>query len=169
MQRILLTGISGVGKSTVTEELARRGYNAVDADSDAYSAWVAVSDELAAAAGTPVTADQDWVWREDRMAELLSTTQEAILFVSGCAANMGKFLHQFDQIILLSAPAPVIAERLRTRTNNPYGKDPTEVARVLDLKESVEPRLRDVADHEIDTTASLDEVVSSLLHLVQTS
>ncbi|MBX2999864.1 MAG: AAA family ATPase [Caldilineaceae bacterium] len=166
MRRILLTGISGVGKSTVTEELARRGYNAVDADSDVYSAWVAVPDELAAA-GTPVTADRDWVWCEDRMAEPLSTTQEAVLFVSGCAANMGKFLRQFDQIILLSAPAPVIAERLRTRTNNPYGKDPIEIERVLALKESVEPRLRDVANHEIDTTASLEQVMSSLLHLVQ--
>lgn len=37
MKRILLTGISGVGKSTLTGELARLKFKAVDADRDAYS------------------------------------------------------------------------------------------------------------------------------------
>ncbi len=67
----------------------------------------------------------------------------------------------------ISAPAQVIAERLRTRTNNPYGKHPDEVARVLQLKDSVEPLLRRVAGHEIDTHAPLDDVVQEVLRLVQ--
>lgn len=43
MKRILLTGMSGTGKSTVICELAALGYKAVDADSDEYSEWVEVS------------------------------------------------------------------------------------------------------------------------------
>lgn len=165
MKRILLTGISGVGKSTVTEALARRGYKAVDADGDEYSEWVAVSSELAEAAGSPVEAERDWVWREDRIQELLSTEDAETVFVSGCAANMGKFLKQFDHIILLTAPAELTAERLQTRTNNPYGKQPDEVARVLELKESVEPLLRRIATHEIDSSAALDAVVETVLQV----
>ncbi len=167
MKRILLTGISGVAKSPVASELARRGYKAVDADGDEFSEWVEVSGEVAEAAGSPVEADRDWVWREDRMRDLLSTEDAEAVFVSGCAANMGTFLPQFDHVVLLSAPAQVIAERLRTRTNNPYGKHPDEVARVLSLKESVEPLLRRVAGHEIDTNAPLDDVVQEVLRLVQ--
>lgn len=167
MKRILLTGISGVGKSTVTDELARHGYTAVDADGDAFSEWVVVSGKLVEAAGTPVEADRDWVWREDRIAQLLSSEDTELLFVSGCAANMGKFLPQFDQVVLLSAPADVMIERLRTRTNNSYGKHPDEVARVLDLKESVEPVLRRITGHEIDTNVNLDDVVTAVLRLVQ--
>lgn len=167
MKRILLTGISGVGKTAVTNELARRGYRAIDADDDEFSVWVEVSDELAEAAGSPVEADRDWVWREDRIGELLSSEEAEVLFVSGCAANMGKFLHQFDHIVLLSAPADVIVERLRTRTNNPYGKHPDERDRVLRLKESVEPLLRSIAGHEVDTSAPLDDVVMRVLRLVQ--
>ena len=59
MKRILLTGISGVAKSTVTEQLAQRGYKAVDADGDAFSEWVEVSDELEQAAGSPVESAVD--------------------------------------------------------------------------------------------------------------
>ena len=44
MKRILLTGISGVGKSTVTDALVTRGYKAVDTDCDEFSEWVAASD-----------------------------------------------------------------------------------------------------------------------------
>ena len=40
MKRILLTGMSGTGKSTLISELAARGYKAVDADCDAFSEWV---------------------------------------------------------------------------------------------------------------------------------
>ncbi len=42
MKRILLTGMSGTGKSTVIAELATRGYKAVDADGDEFSQWMEV-------------------------------------------------------------------------------------------------------------------------------
>ncbi len=35
--------------------------------------------------------DRDWVWREDRIQELLSVEDADVLFLSGCASNMGKF------------------------------------------------------------------------------
>jgi dephospho-CoA kinase len=166
MQRILITGMSGVGKSTVINELAARGYSAVDADSAAFSHWVA-ADAVADAPGSPVEADRDWVWQEDRIRALLATEDTDLLFVSGTAANMGQFLPQFDQVILLSAPVDVIVERLAARTNNPYGKTPAEVQRVIALIDSIEPLLRRIADHEIDTSVPLDAVVARVLALVQ--
>jgi dephospho-CoA kinase len=166
VNRILVTGMSGTGKSSVIGELAARGYKAVDADSPAYSEWVEVRGDTSAL-GSPEWGSRDWMWREDRIQDLLSTEDADLLFVSGCAANMGKFLPQFDHVVLLSAPAEVIVERLATRTTNAYGKRPEEVARTLELIETVEPRLRRVAGHEIDTSASLDEVVANLLQLVQ--
>ncbi len=167
MKRILLTGMSATGKSTVTSALAARGYKAVDADSDEFSEWVAVTND-SASAGTPVEADRDWMWREDRIQALLATEDSDLLFVSGCAANMGRFLPQFDHVVLLSAPADVIIKRLAARTTNPYGKRPDEAARVLDLLDTVEPLLRRAADHEIDTSAPLNAVVAAILRIAQT-
>lgn len=166
MRRILLTGLSGTGKSTVTSELAALGYKAIDADTDEYSEWVPVTDDQDVP-GTPVEADRDWVWQEDRIQELLSTEDTDLLFVSGTAMNMGQFLPQFDEVILLSAPAEIIVERLATRTTNTYGKRPDEVARVLELIESVEPLLRRAAGHEINTSAPLDSVVATVLHIAK--
>ena len=166
MKRILLTGMSGTGKSTVISELAARGYKAVDADCDAFSQWVEVigdSDIF----GSPVEVNRDWVWREDRIRDLLSNEDTDVLFLSGCAENMPKFFPLFDHIILLSAPATVIVERLCVRTNNRYGKHPDEIARVLDLVEKVEPLLRRAAGYEVDTNADLDDVIATLLQLVR--
>jgi shikimate kinase len=158
--------MSGTGKSTVVVELAARAYHAVDLDCDEFSKWVDVMDDTDTA-GSSVEPNRDWVWREERVQELLSAEDADVLFVSGCAPNMGKFLPQFDHVILLSAPAQVIVERLATRTTNLYGKRPDEAARVLDLLTSVEPLLRRIADHEINTSASLDEVVATILRLAQ--
>jgi dephospho-CoA kinase len=162
MKRVLLTGMSGTGKSTVIKELAARGYRAVDTDDHGLSDWVAVPlDEP-----TGLGPGQDWVWREDRIQDLLSADVE-VLFLSGCSPNQGKFYPQFDHIVLLTAPAAVIVERLATRTTNPYGKHPDEVARVLALQQTVEPLLRAGAGVEVDTSAPLDQVVATVLRLLQ--
>jgi shikimate kinase len=166
VKRILLTGMSGAGKSTIIDALAARGYKAVDLDPDEYSEWVDVGED-ADTLGPPVEVGRDWVWREDRVQALLATEDAPLVFLGGCAANMGKFLPQFDHVVLLSAPADVLVERLRTRTTNPYGKRPGEAARVVGLVATVEPLLRRVAGREIDTRAPLEEVVEALIRLAE--
>jgi shikimate kinase len=99
--------------------------------------------------------------------ELLSADDTDILFISGTAANQGRFLRQIDHIILLTAPPATLAERLTTRTNNPYGKHPVELARVLEQVRTVEPLLRRAATAEVETTAPLDEVLRIVLDIVK--
>ncbi len=57
-------------------------------------------------------------------------------------------------------------ERLTTRTNNPFGKDPAELARALALQAEIEPLLRRSATHVIDTGAPLAEVVAEVLRVI---
>jgi hypothetical protein len=59
-----------------------------------------------------------------------------------------------------------LLERLATRTENPYGKAPEERRRFLEDVQTVEPLLRQVATAEIHTTATLNEVVSTILEIV---
>ena len=155
--------MSGTGKSTVIKELAARGYKAVDADYNGLSELVSIP---ASSDRSGLGAQQDWIWREDRIADLLATEDADVLFLSGTASNQVKFYAQFDHIVLLTAPAAVISERLVRRTNNPFGKDPKDLVRALALKEAVEPLLRRGADLEIDTSVPLDVVVERLLDVV---
>lgn len=150
MKRILLTGMSGTGKSTVIGELTARGYRAIDMDEPGWSEHA---------------PDGDWIWREDRVREALAREDSDVLFICGCATNQVRFYLQFDAIVLFSAPAEVLIERLAARTNNPYGKRPDELAEVLGYLETVEPLLRRSATHEIDTRAPLDEVVAAVLRV----
>jgi dephospho-CoA kinase len=163
MIRILLTGMSGTGKSTIIAELASRGHKAVDLDSDEWSEWGPVDPkEDPAVVGTPVEPDRDWIWREDKVRQLLNTEDSDALFVSGCASNMGLFRSTFDHMILLTAPREVIVDRLAKRPIG-YGKLPGEVARVLSLIDIVEPHLRADADHVIETDYPLPAVVDCVL------
>lgn len=172
MKRILLTGMSGTGKSTLVRELTARGYQAIDTDYDGWSHWVDVRTGRPTSPPAPGEhgwEERDWVWREERMQRLLSTEDADVLFVAGTSVNQGKFHAQFDHIILLSAPADVILERLASRTNNPYGTTPRSRARVLEHLETVEPRLRKAATHEIDSAAPLEEIVERILQIVETA
>lgn len=156
-----MTGMSGVGKSTVVERLGELGFRAVDLDSPEYSEWVDSVD----GGPSPLEPGKDWLWRKDEVRTLLAEDGDGVLFVSGCAPNLGRF--QFDGIVLLSAPAEVMAARLVQRTTNAYGKDPGELATALGHKETVEPLLRGIADLEIDTVAPLEDVVSRVVQFAE--
>jgi len=142
--------MSGTGKSSVIQELVARGYKAVDTD----DGWCEPQ------------PDGRQMWREDAIQALLTTEDTDVLFVAGCEENQAKFHAQFDHIVLLSAPPEALVKRLATRTNNSYGKAPGELRRFIDDVETVEPLLRRVANHEIRTTVPLNEVVTTVLRLV---
>jgi hypothetical protein len=90
--------MSGTGKSTLIGELSARGYKAVDADADEWSALVPTP-------GTNgVDGEFDLLWREDRMQRLLSSEDADVLFVAGCASNQVKLYAQFEHVVLLTAP-----------------------------------------------------------------
>ena len=148
MRRVLITGMSGTGKSTALVELAKRGFRAVDTDSPEWSQWVPAAEE--------------WLWREDRIAALLAEDGDRALYVSGCMSNQGKFYDRFDAVVLLSAPAEVILDRVDRRTTNDYGKTARERELILHHLATVEPLLRATATHELDASRPLAEVVDAL-------
>jgi len=157
--RVLITGMSGAGKSTVTADLVRRGYRAVDLDSPAYSHLVPAADGEV----TGIGGGTDWVWNLDAVETLLDSAAADPLFLSGCSPNQGQLYPRFDRIILLTAPTETLVERLAARTTNDFGKDPQELANTLALISEIEPLLLRSADLVIDTTAPLDDVVRQVL------
>jgi hypothetical protein len=74
----------------------------------------------------------------------------------------GKFYDLFDAVVLLSAPAEVILDRVESRTTNDWGKGLGERDLILIDLETVEPRLRATYTHELDASSPLGDVVDAL-------
>jgi thymidylate kinase len=151
VRRILVTGMSGSGKSTALGELRRRGYEVVDTDEPGWTEW---SDE-----------DGGYVWCEDPVAELLSREREVPLFLSGTVSNQGRFYPRFDAVVLLSAPLEVLLDRVEGRTTNDFGKTPEERERITNDFAEFEHRLRAACTHELDATQPIETIVAELIRI----
>jgi dephospho-CoA kinase len=141
--------MSGTGKSTALAALRSQGFEVVDTDEPGWTEW---SDDEAG-----------YVWREDRIAELLEGDREVSLYVSGTVSNQGRFYPRFDAIVLLSAPADVLLGRIEGRTTNEYGKTREQRELILRHLAEVEPLLRATCTHEIDASQPVDDVVAELV------
>jgi hypothetical protein len=76
---VLVTGMSGTGKSAALAEVARRGHRVVDTDYGGYSAEVPSSG--------PGRFEQ--VWREDRVETLLDGHDDGVMFVPAVSRTKG--------------------------------------------------------------------------------
>lgn len=139
--------MSGVGKSSLLGELAARGHRTVDTDYGDYHQII----------------DGESLWRVDRIDALLSEHRDGLLFMQGTTGNQTLFYHRFAHIVLLSAPADVLVQRLTSRSTNSYGKDAAALAESLRYLETVEPLLRTAATLEVVTTVPVAQVADTVL------
>ena len=151
MRKVLVTGMSGTGKSSALVGLARLGFRVIDTDEAGWTEW---SDD-----------DGGYVWREERIAELLVGDDGPSLYVAAAVSNQGRLYSRFDAVVLLSAAPEVLLSRIENRTNNPYGKTPAQRELILRDLAEVEPLLRRTCTHEIDAAQPLARIVDQLAEL----
>jgi shikimate kinase len=146
---VLVTGMSGTGKSTVLAELRHRGHRVIDTDDPG---WIVETD---------TASRPEPVWDLKQITTLIDSHHTGWLFISGCVANQGMLYERFDAVVLLSAPVDVIVDRVANRTNR-FGSTAEDRTKVANDLAAFEPLLRADADREIVTTAPVLEVVAAL-------
>jgi len=146
---VLVTGMSGTGKSSALAVLARHGHQTIDTDEPG---WIIHSH---------APDGPEPIWDLDKVRALLDRHRTGWLFIAGCVANQRALYHRFDAVVLLSAPVDILLKRVTDRAN-PFGSTSDDRAKIGSDLAAYEPLLRAGADHEIVTTTPITEVVAAL-------
>ena len=157
MRKYLVEGLSGTGKTTVCEELRKRGYRVVDADEElAYFADPKT--------GLPVDEKTThWMWNEEKFHNTIKDNPSDYVFICGGATNQEDFKHHFDKIFTLHVDDLTLKHRLQNRTNNDYGKEQRELEQQLEWNKGTKEYSKQRGTVLIDATRPIDVVVDEII------
>jgi len=147
----MLTGMSGVGKSTILEELNKLGYKTIDCDQDGYIYF----DEN----------ESDHLLNIEKLTPIVKSSLDTHLFVSVTAVNQTDIYKYIDIIILLEAPLDVMKNRISQR-RNAYGKSEDEWQKIVKDTDYALPLLKRSSDVVISTDKPLNDVLDEIVRLL---
>ncbi len=157
----LIEGVSGTGKTSVCKELRRRGFHAVNGDTDlAYQ-------------GDPETGDPNddvpshWhhIWDVDRVRAMVADQSERFTFFCGGSRNFSKFQDLFDGVFVLEVDLDTLHRRLDQRPDDEFGARQSERDLIVRLHRTKEDTPQDGIP--IDATAPLSQVVDEIVRRAQ--
>lgn len=160
---ILITGDAGSGKTTIAELLAQRGYHAIDID-EGYAHWQHRT-KGGSYPSRPASNRQDfeWNWIGDKLNPILEASGDDIAFFCGISSNQADFYSKFEKIILLKTSVETVKKRLKTRTNNPFGKRPGDMELVLKNHSWFQIDMEKRGAVIVDANRPIEEVLSQIL------
>ena len=166
-QSILITGVSGSGKSEVSRQLKILGHETYDMDS-IEDLCVMVDKKT----GLPTPYDNgndlekiqkmNWLYKKDRLADIIANQKSEIAFYCGFPNNLQEILPLFTKVILLTASPDNIRYRLVTRTDNGFGKSVEVQEHILNGKETLERELREKGAVTVSTNDSVADVMAAI-------
>ncbi|HEX2050794.1 MAG TPA: AAA family ATPase [Actinomycetota bacterium] len=157
VRNYLIEGLSGTGKTSVCDELQRRGYRALHGDRE-----LAYRGDPETGEPTDRSGHEHHVWDVGKVKTLVSNRDDAMTFFCGGSRNFAKFIDLFDAVFVLEVDLDTLSRRLDDRPTSEWGGGkPTDrelIARWHHTKEDVPQN-----GISIDATASIAQVVDSIL------
>ena len=156
----LIEGLSGTGKTSVCDELQRRGHHAVHGDRE----LAHVGDPET---GEPrdVPAHEHHVWQVDEVRALVADEAHPATFFCGGSRNSSKFIGLFDGVFVLEVDLATLNRRLDERPDDEWaGGKAAERERIVRWHETKQ----DVPENgiAIDATRPVAQVVDDILRHV---
>jgi hypothetical protein len=153
----LIEGLSGTGKTTVCDELQRRGYEAIHGDRE-----LAYQGDPETGEPTDDSRHEHHIWNVDRVRVLAANKDVADTFFCGGSRNFAKFIDVFDGVFVLDLDLETLNRRLDARPDSEWGGGkPVERGLIARLHATREDLPRDGI--LIDASAPLEHVVDEIL------
>jgi len=151
----LVEGISGSGKTSVCDELQRRGYQAVHGDRE-----LAYQGDPATGAPVEGRVHEHHLWRVEKVRALVADQDEAATFFCGGSRNVFDLLGLFDEVFVLEIDLETLRRRLDERAEGEWGGSAAE----RELVERLHRLGTDTPDGiVIDASAPVAHVVDEIL------
>ena len=160
VRNYLVEGVSGTGKTSVCQELRRRGYHAINGDRE-----LAYQGDPATGEPTDTASHHHHIWDVDRVRALAADDQQPVTFFCGGSRNWSKFVDLFDEVFVLDIDLGTLLRRLDERPPDEFGSKPSERDLVLRLHRTRQDIPATGA--RIDSTKPLTEVVDEILRCVE--
>lgn len=165
--KVLVTGWSGTGKSTVCRELIRRSLNAIDADTvklPFLCEWVNTYTGEWLGRGFPEDYSNekyDFCWRAEVIKSILEVN--SVVYLCGNADNAFDFYNHFDYIFILDLPEAEQRRRIMSRVEHNYGQDKaTQDAVIQQQKKLVSEAIKRGAIH-VDANRPVAVIADDIL------
>lgn len=162
-----IEGGSGTGKTTVAEELERRGHRVIHGDrSFAYYGDPETGEPLdwpqhLSGAERVEWGYWRWIWPVERVRAIVADHSTAMTFFCGGARNAQHFIDLFDGVFVLEVDLETLDRRLAGRGDDEFGGKPDERDLVVRLHETREDMPK--AGVRIDATRPVALVVDEIL------
>ena len=168
--KILLTGIAGTGKSTISKALAERGIRAIDLH-DVPDLFFWQDKKTKEKVEYAPVHDKGWFDTVDRVCDIEKLKgifdQYDVMAGTTSGGNQKEFLALFDKIILLQADPETLVHRMQTRTNKSgYGKTQAEQEDNIEWQKEYDPLLISLGAIPVSTKGNLDEVVDRIIKIL---
>lgn len=168
---ILITGVSGSGKSEVSRKLKDLGYETHDMDT---LKDLCVMVDKKTGLPTPYDNGNDvekmekmyWLYKPEVLKNIIVHQKNETEFYSGWPNNLEEIVSLFTKVIVLSASADTIRQRLLSRTDNGFGKSVEVQDYILSGKEKMESELKEGDAIIINSERSLNQVVEEVIEKV---
>jgi hypothetical protein len=157
IRNFLVEGVSCTGKTSVCNELRRRGYHAINGDIE-----LSYQGDPETGQPTPGRTHQHHIWDVQGLRARIADQQEDVTFFCGGSRNFSKFIDLFDGVFVLEIDLDTLLRRLGQRPLDEWGATESERDLTLRLHRTKEDVPR--SGISIDATAPLTHVVDEIVH-----
>lgn len=169
---ILITGVSGAGKTSLSNKLNEMGYKSYDID-DVPGLFSMIHRETKLPIKNHDNFDLEkvkvmtWICDIEKLKSIIVNEKNELAFYCGGGSNVYEFMKLFDKTILLTINLETNKHRLSTRIENDFARTPEVQEYVLNKKDNWENEMVKKGAIVVDAHRDLDAIAKEVIEIAE--